>query len=425
MADTPRAPARGSGEPTGRKRSSIPARESDAARLNAVERSRAAERAPSRAAKPSASKARPEATTNTSGAPAGTAQKSGPSRVVPDEIRERFIGIGPKYYFPDGVAAFTDHGAKLTTRSENTEVIRSLIAIARAREWGDIKVTGTERFRKEAWFAARLVGIEVRGYKPTAFEEERIARAVARRDAGAAGRDANGATSEPGNDSRSTGDRSGAVEERTRKSSDDLGPIAGRLVDHGRANYRHNPKEPMSYYVRVETDRGDREIWGVDLERAFRESLSRPTLGDQITVRAQGRDPVSVSAIERDSEGRVMGKQEIATYRNRWIVERGDFLAERAAAAQTFRDGRVKASDAIKAHPELQGSYLLLQAAKLGAERDIPHPGDRTRFVAHARVKIAEAIERGEPLEPVRLRERSVTRGESDKARAPDNAPTR
>jgi putative DNA primase/helicase len=179
----------------------------------------------------------------------------------------------------------------------------------------------------------------------------------------------------------------------------------------------------MSYYVRVETERGDREIWGVDLERAFRESLSRPTLGDQ--VRAQGRDPVNVSAIERDSEGRVVGKQEIATHRNRWVVERSDFLAERAAAARTFRDTRVKPSDAIKAHPELQGSYLQLQAAKLGAERDIPNPDDRTRFVARARVAIAEAIEGGEPLEPVRLKERSAKRTEPVKTREPDQTPTR
>jgi putative DNA primase/helicase len=420
MANPPRSTSSGSGSPKRRKKTDAPIRESEATRLNAVAQSRAAERA-----KPSASKALPEPTTLIPGATAEAAEKSGPTGAVPDEIRERFIGIGSKYYFPDGVAAFTDHGAKLTTRSENTEVIRGLIAIAQAREWGDIKVSGTERFRKEAWFAASLVGIEVRGYKPTAFEEERMARAVARRDAGAAGRDPNGAASESLNDLGSIRNRSTVAQERNPAAAEDSGPIVGRLVDHGRANYWHNPREPMSYYVRVETERGDREIWGVDLERAFRESLSRPTLGDQITVRAQGRDPVSVGALERDSEGRVVGKQEIATHRNRWTVERNDFLAERAAAAQTFRDEKVKASDAIKTHPELAGSYLLLQAAKLGAERDIHNPDDRARFVALARGMIAEAIERGQPLEPVRLRERSPKREETNKTREPDQTPTR
>ena len=425
MADDMGGPNRGDGSKR-RKKSSAPDRESDAGRLNTIAQSPAAERAQSSAAKAGRPKTRPDAKASRQGAAAGTTDKNGPSRVVPDEIRERFIGIGSKYYFPDGAAAFADHGAKLTTRSENTEVIRSLIAIAQAREWGDIKVTGTERFRKEAWFAARLVGMEVRGYKPSAFEEERIARAVARRDAGAAGRDPNGRAAPERDDvPGSARDRASADGERKTRSPEDLGPITGRLVDHGRANYRHNPKEPMSYYVRVETERGDREIWGVDLERAFRDSLSRPTLGDQVTVRAQGRDPVSVSAPERDSEGRVVGKQEIATHRNRWTVERSDFLAERAAAAQVFRDARVAPSEAIKAHPELQGSYLVLQAAKLGAERDLPNPDDRERFVARARVQIAEAIERGEPLEPVRLRERPVERDKADKTREPDQTPTR
>jgi hypothetical protein len=419
--DTGRRPASATSQPKRRKRSSAP-RESEAS-VNAIERSRAAERGQSSASK--TVRSRPQSVA--AGKPstlASVPEKNGPSRVMPDEIRERFIGIGSKYYFPDGAAAFIDHGAKLTTRSENTEVIRSLIAIAQAREWGDIKVTGTERFRKEAWFAARLIGLEVRGYKPTAFEEERMARAVARRDAGAAGRDPNGTAAER-EDPASTRDRSTTGTPRAARSTEDLGPITGRLVDHGRASYRHNPKEPMSYYVRVETDRGDREIWGVDLERAFRESLSRPTLGDEVTVRVQGRDPVTVSALERDREGQVVGKQEIATHRNRWIVERNDFLAERAAAAQTFRDARIKASEALKLHPELQGSYLQLQAAKLGAERDIRDPDDRTRFVARARASIAAAIERGEPLEPVRLRERSARRADADKARERDQTPTR
>jgi hypothetical protein len=388
-----------------RKKSGEPRREEDPAALNGVERSRALKVEREHKASEQSSKAS-----------SGAAQKESRSRAVPDEIRERFIGIGANYYFPDGVAAFTDHGAKLTTRSENTEVIRSLIAIAQARDWGEIKVTGTERFRKEAWFAARIAGIEVRGYKPTEFEQERIVRAIARREAGAAGREPNGAASERGD--RSAGQRSA-------RTPEDQGPITGRLVDHGRANYRHNPKEPMSYYVRIETDRGDREIWGVDLERAFRESLSRPTIGDEVTLRSDGRDPVTVSAPQRDPEGRVVGKEEIATHRNRWIVERGDFLAERAAAAQTFRDAAIKASDGVKAHPELQGSYLQLQAAKLGAERDIRDPEDRERFVSSARAAIAAAIERGEPLEPVRLRERPIRTPAPEKSQAPEQTPTR
>jgi hypothetical protein len=392
--------------------------------LNSIERARTQVRAPSKAGKsdPAAEKAPKEEAR--SGTRTVASRADSPSRGMPDEIRERFIGIGSKYYFPDGAAAFTDHGPKLTTRSENTEVIRSLVAIAQERQWQEIKVTGTERFRKEDWFAARLAGLEVRGYTASEFEAERVVRAIVRREAGAAGREAEGSANERRRETVPKREGAHAVSARTGTLGDD-GPITGRLVDHGRATYRHDPKEPMSYYVRIETPRGDREIWGVDIERAFRESLSRPTIGDDITARSYERDPVKVNAQRRDAEGRVIGNEEIATHRNRWIIERSDFLTERTAAAQTFRDATVSAAQGVKLHPELAGSYLQLQAAKLGAERDIRDPEDQSIFIARARAAIAQRIERGEPLEPVRIREGEFRDAERERARAPESSPTR
>ena len=60
------------------------------------------------------------------------------------EIERRFVRIGREFYFPDGARAFSDRGRRLTTPSENTEVIRSLIEIARARGWQSLVVSGTE-----------------------------------------------------------------------------------------------------------------------------------------------------------------------------------------------------------------------------------------------------------------------------------------
>jgi len=391
-------------EPRRRKKSRAPRPEAESAVVNGIERGRAPEAEPNRA--------RTAPKSNTRATALETASRP---QAMPEEIRERFIGIGAKYYFPDGAAAFTDHGIRLTTRSENTEVIRSLVAIAQARKWAEIKVTGTERFRKEAWFAARIAGLDVRGYTPTEFEEERVVRAIARRESAAAGRESLDRASERRETPTSISDRASTRTDGNGRSAPEEGPISGHLVDHGRAKYRHNPKEPMSYYVRIETPRGDREIWGVDLERALRESLSRPTIGDEITARSYGREPVTVQTPDG----------ELATHRNRWIVERKDFLVDRAAAAQVFRDATIKASEGVKDHPELQGSYLQLQAAKLGAERDIRDPEDQARFVARARNTIAEAIERGEPLEPVRLRVQRGRTPELEKERTPEQAPTR
>src|ERR1700732_2886953 len=81
---------------------------------------------------------------------------------VPEDVKRRFVEVNNKYYFPDGARAFTDRGTRLTTPSENTEVVRSLIQIAEARGWTELTVRGTERFRKEAWLVARLAGLDVR-----------------------------------------------------------------------------------------------------------------------------------------------------------------------------------------------------------------------------------------------------------------------
>lgn len=165
----------------------------------------------------------------------------------------------------------------------------------------------------------------------------------------------------------------------------------------------------MSYFVRIETPRGEREIWGVDLERAFRESLTRPSKGDVVGLRAVGKEPVTVKSPERDADGKVIGERERLTHRNRWLVEQRDFFAARAHAARTLRDDRVDPRDAVKQHPELAGTYVQLRAAELAARR-IRDPEDQRTFVATVRRALADTVERGEPLTPVRLKEQAQQR---------------
>ena len=347
-----------------------------------------------------------------------TAQKAGfgkasseRRRHVPEHVRKRFVQLGRHYHFPDGTRAFTDRGGRLTTPSENTEVIRSLVTIAQARGWNEISVRGTERFRKEAWMAARLAGLEVRGYRPTDFEQERVARTLARgREAPAPDRPESPPKSrrspELPEGAHGQGARNEAPTERPERRD---GLLTGRLVDHGRANYRHDPREPMSYFVEIETPRGDRTIWGVDLERALRESLTRPEVGDEVGLRAVRQDAVTVRAPERDAEGQVVAQRDLATHRNRWIVEKRTFFDARAEAAMTLRDRAINPREAVKRHPELVGTYLQVRAAELAA-RQFRDTEDRERFVSQVRSALADGVARGEPLPPVRLRERTPER---------------
>ena len=174
----------------------------------------------------------------------------------------------------------------------------------------------------------------------------------------------------------------------------------------------------MSYFVKLETERGDRTIWGIDLERAFKESLTRPDIGDEVGLRAVRQETVKVRRQERDAAGEVIDR-EFETHRNRWIIERRGFFEGRAEAAQIVRDPSLNPKEVAKKHPELVGSLLELHLAKLAAQK--LHPEDRERFVATHRAGLAERIARGEPLPVVRLRERAPERAPKppERERAP------
>jgi len=113
-------------------------------------------------------------------AAAAPIKRRGKSAVVPKAIQERFVRVKDVYYFKDGAVAFKDHGRKLTTKSENSEVVKSLVAIAQSRGWEQISIGGTERFRREAWFAAQAAGLTVRGYEPTEMDRARVVRLAVR-----------------------------------------------------------------------------------------------------------------------------------------------------------------------------------------------------------------------------------------------------
>jgi hypothetical protein len=338
---------------------------------------------------------------------------------IPESVRKRFVQSGKKYFFPDGAPAFVDRGSKLTTQSENTELIRSLVSIAEARGWREITVQGTERFRKEAWFAANAVGIHARGYTPTEFEQARLVRRLGERSAEASPREAAGRSREK-TPTKAPPQR----DEAERDAAPRVRPgelITGRLIDHGPARYRHDSRQSESYFVRLEVGGREREIWGVDLERAFRESLTQPAKGDMVGLRAVGRERVTIRAAAGESE-----QNEKTAHRNRWIVEQRDFFASRARAARTFRDAEIEPREAVQRYPELAGSYLQLRAAELTAQR-MRDAEDQRRFLAMVRSALADSIARGEPLAPVRLREPSAIRATATPKRAQerDLAPVR
>lgn len=317
---------------------------------------------------------------------------------VPASVRDRFRQNGNRFYFPDGAPAFRDHGRRLTTASENTALIGSLIEIAQARGWEEIRIAGTETFRREAWSQARRAGLAVRGYRPSKDERADLARSRDR--------------SEEARHEREAPARVIPVAGVAESGREEL--ILGTLVDHGREAYKFDPHREMSYFVRVKTAEGQRTIWGKDLARALTDSLTRPQVGDEVGLRAVGADPVTVKRRERDGEGRLVKESDLSTHRNRWVIEKREFFESRREAAQVLRNTSIAPQDAVRSHPELPGTYLNLHAAEIAARR-IRDPEDQKTFVSMVRGALADAIARGEPLPPVRLRERRAERAQSER----------
>jgi putative DNA primase/helicase len=183
----------------------------------------------------------------------------------------------------------------------------------------------------------------------------------------------------------------------------------GKLLEHGRAPYKQDPKEPMSYFVRIRTERGERTVWGVDLERAFKESYTQPKEGDVVGLVPSRKDPVKVTVADHGADGQVAGEKRLETHRNRWLVEKQEFFDSRARAAQILLNPSTTPKQGVKDHPELVGTYLQIKAAELAA-KNINHPEDRKRFVETVRGALAYSVAKGEPLPKVQLKGKAPPR---------------
>jgi hypothetical protein len=324
---------------------------------------------------------------------------------VPADIKSKFAQDGRRYHFKDGALAFTDRGNRITSPSENTEVIKSVIAIAKERGWREIAVSGTERFRREALVAARLVGIEVRAH--TRLELQQL-----REDRSAPGR---GEPRHPPDAKRSKAD----VTRLDPSRSDGL--HVGFLLEHGHSPYKHNENNSPSYFVRLKTAQAERELWGIDLGRAIREAVSTPKTGDEVGVRAIRRETVKVWARDKDEDGNPTGEHRVETHRNAWILERIEYFRSREKAAKVLLDVKIDERSGVARHAELVGPYLQLRAAELAA-KGFKTSDDRRRFVKSVRLALADSIARGEPLAPARLKEAGLERSSvlSDLERTPE-----
>jgi hypothetical protein len=282
-------------------------------------------------------------------------------RDAAESLRKRFLEAGEQFYYRTAPGeptkiAFTDQGKRLVTEHDDPSVIQGMVLRAKSKGWTTVRVNGTAEFKTEAWVQATIAGLEVEGYTPRGIDlaqrEDRREQHPVRRPASKEPGDRVASSQEASDSSqrsdkrmsdgqrvalatletilRARGDSptmiAAAVEEAKARLQGER-VIVGTVVDHGIDHYNHDVQNAKSYVVKVATDRGEREIWGVDLSRAF--DQGQVQRGDAVAFVQQAHEPVTVTVPVRDRSGTSIGAASQPATRNRWEVIKLDSLGAR------------------------------------------------------------------------------------------------
>lgn len=98
----------------------------------------------------------------------------------PEQIKKRYLANAGQYFFRDrnNALAFEDRGARIATQVEDPVVAASMVDLAMAKGWTELKVTGSESFRRTVWLEAAKRGMSVRGYEPKPQDEIQLKEAL-------------------------------------------------------------------------------------------------------------------------------------------------------------------------------------------------------------------------------------------------------
>lgn len=282
-------------------------------------------------------------------------------RDAAESLRKRFIEAGEQFYYRTAPGeptklAFTDHGRRLVTEHDDPSIIQGMVLRAKAKGWTTVRVNGTTEFKTEAWVQATIAGLDVEGYIPRGID---LARAEYRRDH----RPVRGKTQQPVNrqasQDRTSDDHvrtpdqplssgqqvalaaleailktrgdsptmiAAAIEEAKARLQGER-VVVGTVVDHGIDHYDHDVQNAKSYFVKVVTDRGERQIWGVDLGRACEQG--KVQRGDAVALVQQAHEPITFKDPVRDGSGASVRANSQPTTRNRWEIIKLDSLGVR------------------------------------------------------------------------------------------------
>ena len=89
--------------------------------------------------------------------------------VVPKSVSSKYNEVEGKFYAKEGSSSrlmFEDKGKALATSSTDKAAIADMVTLAKAKNWSNLALSGSQEFRREAWLQAESQGIKTKGYTP-------------------------------------------------------------------------------------------------------------------------------------------------------------------------------------------------------------------------------------------------------------------
>ena len=262
--------------------------------------------------------------------------------------------------------------------------MRDLAAIAAHRGWSTVRVKGEDEFRREMWMQARTLGLEVKGYRPTARDQQELdqrSQAPAR---------AEGRAPAPSRNPRPKSDQMRPEGPTAWTAADYDKGVSGVLLDAGQAPYRRRTGAPLTPFLRI--DRGEGrvlDIWGAGLPAALARSVAQT--GDAIHVRRDGVDVVQRTIDVRDVKTGATSQEVRDVRRNRWLIDAERF--RQATPSQAARD------------KNLNGAQSHLRVLDTVIDAAVRDPERRARLHAEAREIVADELAQGRRFTPASIRE--------------------
>ncbi|EDS2694726.1 hypothetical protein GPP30_004556 [Salmonella enterica] len=341
--------------------------------------------------------------------------------IVPEKVAKSYIEVDGKYYFgnrPDSLA-FVDKGAKLQTKLSSEQVAASMVDIAEARGWTELQLSGTEDFRRAAWLEAASRGLASRGYKPKEEDlarlkkltNDRTSNEIEPREQADVVPPAAKGKEQPTNQDKQQGQQATQSPQMAKAAAatatadkqqpeaaapaQEVNRLAGKLVEHGKAPYEHNPDNNGSYFVTLENADGQQSTtWGVGLEKAIEESQAEA--GQHVELENLGRKPVQVEKQIKDEKGNVTGTKTVNSYRNEWAVK-----------AEAIRDSSRDAKELVKEHPDLINEITAVKLAEKFAAANLS-AADQARFMERVRGQVADNVSTGQQAPELKIREETT-----------------